>query len=506
MNSRPSWQQFKVLFFVATLFASLLAILGMTSKGLLFVQNLFALPLAANGKDSTKSSTANILATSKDSTNTSTANIKDTNYPIPRGAYFVSPNGKDTNSGKNPASPWPIAKAIKSAPGGATIVFRGGTYRTTKASIKKKLTLQPYPHEKVWLKGSVVVTGWVSEGGIWRKDSWKYSFPDNVSNKNIDPKYPLAAYRDMVYINGVSLKQVASIPEVVPGTFYVDSTNKRLYIGDNPEGKTVEATAESDAFAIQKVNSSDPAGTVLRGLGFAHYADQAISIDATRVTLEQNTFVWNGVQGVRLRIKSGGKTGKKGIASDVIIRGNTFSYNGQNGLGGGGAQRMLLEGNTISYNNVERYAKQWSAAGVKLIRTDGLIWRNNIVANNFATGMWIDVSSSNATVINNTVRQNEGTGIFFELSHKATITCNVVEQNNVGIMIADSSNAQVYNNKLSNNKKPTVVKDSKRKNTNNGEIAQGITWISRNNVVKDNITSDTNSSAGLKTACETKNK
>ncbi len=98
MNSRLSWQQFKVLLFVATLFASLLAFPGVASKGLLFVQNLFALPLVANGKDST---------------NTSTANIKDTNYPIPSGAYFcVSPNGKDTNSGKNPASPWPIAKPL----------------------------------------------------------------------------------------------------------------------------------------------------------------------------------------------------------------------------------------------------------------------------------------------------------------------------------------------------------------------------------------------------------
>ncbi len=67
--------------------------------------------------------------------------------------------------------------------------------------------------------------------------------------------------------------------------------------------------------------------------------------------------------------------------------------------------------------------------------------------------MWIDVSSSDATVINNTVRYNEGLGIQFELSNKATIACNVVEHNNTGIVLADSSNAQVYNNKLSNNKK-----------------------------------------------------
>lgn len=483
MNSRLSFQKFKVFFFVATLFGSLWAIPGISSKSLLFVQNLFALSLAA-GKDST------------DSTN-STPNIKDTNYPIPSGAYFVSPNGKDTNSGKNPASPWPIAKALKSAPSGATIIFRSGTYRKLKGAINKKLTLQPYPHEKVWLKGSVVVPGWVSDAGIWRKDRWTYSFPLQVNSKYIDPKYPLAGHRDMVYINGVALKQVGSKAEVAPGAFYIDSANKQLYIGDKPEGKTVEATVVNQAFAIRNTGN-----TVIRGLGFAHYADQAISVEAHRVILEKNTFVWNGVHGIRIQ---GESRGKKGIATDAIVRGNTFSYNGRSALWGGRAHRMLLEGNTISYNNIERFAKTWDAAGIKVIRTDGLIWRNNIIENNFATGMWMDISSSDATVVNNTVRYNKGIGIHFELSNKATIACNVVEHNNAGIMIADSSNAQVYNNKLSNNKKQTVVKDSKRKNTDTSEIAKGITWTSRNNVIKDNITSTTKNTKLLETAdCKTK--
>lgn len=487
MNSRLSFQKFKVFFFVATLFGSLWAIPGIASKSLFFVQNLFALSLTANGKGSTDStnSTPNI-----------TPNIKDTNYPIPSGAYFVSPDGKDTNSGKNPASPWTIAKALKSAPSGATIVFRGGTYRKAKGAITKKLTLQPYPHEKVWLKGSIVVPGWVSDAGIWRKDRWTYSFPPNVGSKFIDPKYPLAGYRDMVYINGVALKQVGNKAEVAPGTFYIDSTNKQFYIGDKPEGKTVEATVITQGFIIKNTGSSGSSNTVIRGLGFAHYADQAISVEVPRVTLEKNTFVWNGVHGIIIGIR--------GIVTDSIVRGNTFSYNGRSALWGNHAHRMLFEGNRLSYNNIEHFAKTWDAAGIKVLRTDGLIWRNNIVENNFATGMWIDESSSDSTVINNKVRYNEGLGIQFELSNKAIIACNTVEHNNAGIVIADSSNAQVYNNKLSNNKKHTIVKDSKRKNTNASEIAKGITWTSRNNVIKNNITSTTNSSKLLEVAnCKT---
>jgi len=73
------------------------------------------------------------------------------------------------------ASPWSVAKALSSAPSGATIVFRGGTYRNM-TRIKNKLTLQPYPHEQVWIK-NIEVQGWVADGAIWRKSNWTYSSP-----------------------------------------------------------------------------------------------------------------------------------------------------------------------------------------------------------------------------------------------------------------------------------------------------------------------------------------
>jgi len=411
-------------------------------------------------------------------------NIKNTNYQIPRGAYFVSPNGKATNSGKTPNSPWTVAKAIESAGSGATIVFRGGTYRNVNTNISKKLTLQPYPHEKVWLKGSIDVKGWVAEGGRWRKDGWTYSFPRNVSSQYMNPKYPMAGHRDMVYINGVSLKQVGSKAAVGPGRFYVDSARNKLYIGNNPAGKTVEATALAKGVTIWKGGSHSASGTVVRGLGFAHYADTAVNVLAPRVTLENNTFVWNGVQGVSF---SG-----QNLSTDGIVRGNTFSYNGRKGLGANQAHRMLLEGNTISYNNVERFRIEWDAAGVKFIKTDRSTVRNNLVEHNFADGIWIDFSSTNAKIVRNITRHNDIIGIFFEISHKAIIASNVAHNNAVGIMVSGSSNVRVYNNTLTQNNDNLHVKDTKRKNTNRQEIAAGITWDTRNNVFKNNLLSNAN--------------
>lgn len=471
MNSRSIWQQF---------------------KDFLVVNSLFALILAA----------PSVASPTNPGTSATLDDVRDTNYPIPTGAYYVSPNGKDTNSGKDAGSPWPVEKAIASAPKGSTIVFRGGIYHNVNTEIGKKLTLQAYPHEKALLKGSIEVSDWSNEGdGIWRKDKWNYSFPPQVNDKFINPNSPMAGYRDMVYVNGVALKQVRRKAEVVAGTFYVDRANKDLYVGYSEElrTKTVEATVWREAFFIEKAGSSDSSNTVVKGLGFAHYADQAIRVAAPKVKLEDNTFVWNGEMGVQLMSEYDKVL--SGVSTYAVVINNTFSYNGRKGLGGSDVDCLVLKNNTISYNNYERFALNYDAAGVKLIHTN---WtncqqspnpkaaiRNNVVEHNFATGIWIDSSGTNAPIVYNTVRNNQSIGIQMELSHKAIIAANVVYDNGAGIMIADSSSARVYNNTLSMNNKHIIVKDGERKNTNAEEIAAGNLWVTQDNVLKNNIFSNT---------------
>lgn len=402
--------------------------------------------------------------------------IKDTNYSVPNNAYFVSPNGNNNNSGRSPNSPLPVEKAVASAPNGATIVFLNGTYRNVNARINKKLTLQAYPDAKPLLKGSTVVQDWVADGSTWRKDDWNYSFPLDISNIYIDPDYPSAGLRDMVYVNGESLKQVGSKAKVGPGKFYVDRGRKKLYIGTNPGGKTVEATTESTAFNVLTNSQSNASGTVIRGLGFAHYAEDAIGIRKTNnVTLENNTFVWNGLRGAHFDLSTNG-----------VVRGNTFSYNGMQGIRGVSANRILVEGNTFSYNNIEHFRKDYTGAGMKVIITEGGVWRNNLFEHNVGNGIWTDASSYNSTIQNNTLRNNEQIGVMLELSHKVIVSGNVISNSPCAIMIADTSSTQVYNNTLSNNKQQILVKDSKRVNTNKAEIAKGITWITRNNAIGNN--------------------
>lgn len=441
------------------------------------------------------------------------AALRDTTYPVPSGAYFVAPGGDDANPGTRDA-PWAtLVGAVGAAPAGATIVFRAGTYRSGTVVITKPLTLQPFPRERAWIKGSVEVTGWVPDGNAWRKDGWTPEFPPlsslpgggagcpaNNPRCALDPAYPLADYRDMVFIDGRPLRQVATRAEVAPATatapatFYVDLAADQLVIGADPTGKLVEATAHLNGVEVGANNApvEAAAGTAIRGLGFAHYGDTALRLRAARPTLEASTITWNGVQGA---VVNNG-------AADVAIRDNTFSYNGRKGLSVFGPPRALVEGNLVSTNNVERFRQAWDAAGMKLVPVKDAVVRANLAQDNLANAIWLDNSATNVTIVYNLARRNEGIGIFFEVSRGAIIASNVALENGRGIRVSGSSAVKVYNNTLVRNVVNLNVYDSSRINPNATEVAAGIDYETRDVTVKNNIFSDTfpPGASGLKPA------
>jgi len=89
-----------------------------------------------------------------------------TNYPIPTGAVFMSPQGADEHAGTRSAPVRTLNRAISLAPAGGTIVLRGGEYRdwyhnrgaTSYRVVRKSLTFQAYPGEAPWLNGADLVS------------------------------------------------------------------------------------------------------------------------------------------------------------------------------------------------------------------------------------------------------------------------------------------------------------------------------------------------------------
>lgn len=230
------------------------------------------------------------------------APLKETNYPVPAGAFFVAPDGIADTPGTRADAPTTVDKAIERAPDGSTIVFRGGTYRGVNNTVKKKLTFQPYSREKAWLKGSVIVTDWVRDGALWRKNNWTKHFSPNpkAGPEFVDKRYPMGAHRDMVWVNGRAQFAVATREQVSPGRFWVDYANHQIFLGDDPTGKQVEVTNERRSLGAYA------AGTIIRGLGFTHYADIGVLISAPNCVLENNTCVWNTMDGAHVSNNKGG--------------------------------------------------------------------------------------------------------------------------------------------------------------------------------------------------------
>jgi hypothetical protein len=363
-----------------------------------------------------------------------------TTYPVPTGARFVSPTGSDAAAGLV-GSPWrTLVHAVATAPSGATIVLRAGTYREmVEARIDKRFTFQPYPNEVAWLSGSRAVTGWIADGNAWRKDGWTARFSrDWVDPNMIDPAHPMAAYPDQAFLDGSPLRQVGSRSEVVPGAFYLNERTSELWIGNDPTDHTVEASVVAEGLHVQAPDS------VIRGLGFKHFANPlfrlgAVKVLGARTVVENNHIVDNATAGLSV------------IGPDVLVRRNTLTRNGQLGVHGHDAHRMRLESNVVSNNNAERFITWQAAGGVKVTESTDIVMRDNVVDDNHGHGLWFDLGSHRATVVHNVTRRNASAGIFFEISDTALIAGNVSTDNVAGIQAGESSDVEVWNNVLVDN-------------------------------------------------------
>ncbi|MGY1801704.1 right-handed parallel beta-helix repeat-containing protein [Blastococcus sp. SYSU D00922] len=438
------------------------------------------------------------------------ATVGTARYPVPTGAYSVAPSGNDAAAG-TAAAPWrTLGRAIAAAPSGATVVLRGGTYHeTVTVPAGKRLTIQAHPGEAVWLDGSRPVTGWANDGAIWRSDGWTAQFdhsptytkgaPDNTAANwgFVNSAYPMAAYPDQVWIDGVAQRQVGSRAAVVPGTFFVDTAADRLYLGTNPAGRAVRASDLSVGMTIRG------AGTVLRGIGIHRYATPvpekgALRLSAPDVVVENVVVRENATQAVLV----GGVN--EGVRN--TLRNVTIERNGMLGIEAPYADRLVLDSVRITGNNTEHFNMAPVAGGVKIGRSRHITVTDSVFADNLGTGLWFDESVYDVTATGNDILRNGGNGLSFEISSKGLIADNVVSGNGqTGLKINNASNMDIWNNTVVGNAgRPLWVVQDRRLASNPSTPGHDprqpqpdptVTWLLgpvaiRNNVISGGVASN----------------
>lgn len=394
------------------------------------------------------------------------ATIGTARYAYPADAVFVSPRGSDSASGRVAAPVRTVARALALVRSGGVVVLRTGIYHESVTVQGKPVTLQSYPGEPVWFDGAQAVSGWVRDGSAWRRDGWTQRFdhsptytkgaPDNTASgwAFVDrAHHPMAAHPDQVWVAGARQTQVASRAAVRPGTFYLDESTSRLYLGTDPTRRTVLVSTLAKALTIRS------AGTVVRGIAFVRYAPSvwhvgAITVEAPRARLEN------------VLVSDMSTTGLSVIATDVVVSRVTVQISGMLGLHARYADRLTLDRVRSVRNNVEHFNAAPVSGGAKLGSTRGVRVTDSAFTDNYGPGFWEDCSVYDTVLRRSSFSRNSHDGIFLELSAKAVVGDNVVVDNGRdGIKVNNTSDVQIWNNTLRGNARPLNLVQDPRRNT-----------------------------------------
>ena len=395
------------------------------------------------------------------------APVGSTAYPVPDGAVFVAPGGAKGAAGSKDSPLRSIAEAITRAKSGGTIVVRAGSYHESlTVPRQKKLTIQPYPNEKVWLDGSRTVTTWTDAGSTWVSTGWTASFdssptyargkPENPTPgwQFVNPQYPMAAHPDQVFVDGSALDQVGTRGQVRRGTFYVDYAADRLYVGSDPAGKTVKASDLVKAITIAGQ------GSVVRGIGVRNYSPSvpdmgAVAVAAKNVTLEN------------LEIVDSATTGFSVFETGATLRRLTVARSGMLGGHASYADGMVADGLLFVDNNVEHFNRAPVAGGFKVHRSRDVSVVNSVFSKNLGNSLWFDESVYDMTVTGNDILDGTGNGLVVEISDTATVADNVISGNTLdGLLISNSGNISVWNNTLQRNARNINIVQGSRQQSN----------------------------------------
>lgn len=428
------------------------------------------------------------------------APVGSTSYPIPAGAKYVTA-GNGTSGSGSLASPYTsLAHAVATAPSGSTLVLRAGTYHeSVNVPGVKKVTIQAYPKEAVWLDGSSPVAGWKKSSVGWAVSGWTTNFssgptftkdaPDNAAEatKFVDPAYPMAAHPEQVWIDGIAQKEVAAEKNVTAGTFYVDDAGKRLVLGTDPAGKAVRSSTLQTALAVKSI------GSVVRGIGVRNYGNSVYQMGAITAQNDGITFE-------NLVVQNNATIGMYVWGTGVTFANITSTGNGMQGGGANAAYGFTLKNSVFSGNNVERFKRMPASGGFKISRSRDVNFSNNDFQNNTTVGLWLDESVYNAKVVGNRSTGNGATGIILEISDTISVANNIIAGNGrYGLWIGDTGNVQVWNNTITGNTMAALqLTQDTRRQTNLKQAGHDkkrplpdmtVPWILKNVTVSNNVIS-----------------
>lgn len=320
--------------------------------------------------------------------------------------YVNGQTGSNSNAGTSATAAFQtiqagINKALTNNKSGiATVVsIAPGVYHEAVTLTSKKnaaiITVQAATPGTAYIDAADVLTGATALGS----NIWEYSWTDSVNGCPLPSGWytgmpPVVLANEMVVINGAPLTQVMSASQLVPGTFFVNSSYKELEVdpptGTNMSTAQVEVSNRRSTFSMSGVSN-----VVITGLVFEHAAS-CINTDGATIGSSSNILINN----VQANWNNWGGLAVNGT-TDLTVENSTGSYNGGVGLSGFEDVSALWQNNETDYNNwrgemVGLY--DFAQGGVKLMHAHTATVSGQMSYNNGAEGLWFDTDNMNVNI------------------------------------------------------------------------------------------------------------
>ena len=378
-----------------------------------------------------------------------------------------------------------IQSAVNAHPAGTQFVIKAGVHRLQQVMPKAGNAFVGEPGAV--MSGARLLTEFTREGSHWVASG---QTQQGAPHGECFADRPRCSYPEDLFLDDKALTHVASLAQVVPGTWFFDYGADKIYFSDDPTGRKVEASAVPRAFGGNYgVND-----VTIRGLIVEKYANPAqkgaVEVGGgTAWRIEANEIRWNHGIGIRASTRT-----------NVVD--NRIHHNGQLGMSASG-ENVVVERNEIAYNNTLRFNWYWEAGGTKFVYTTDLVVRANHSHHNQGPGLWTDINNVRTLYEGNRVEDNASSGIFHEISYAATIRNNTVARNGwaalyragwldgAGILVNNSSDVEVYGNTLTGNAHGIgAIQDARTSGGTHGA------WIVQNLYVHDNAIVQTSGTNG----------
>lgn len=426
--------------------------------------------------------------------------------------YHVAMNGNDINKGTLTSPLRTINAAAQKALSGDTITVHAGTYRewvnplNGGESNDKRILYRVAEGEKVELKGSELVKGWVKEpktSGVWKvvlPNSFFGSYNPYQDELFGDWLYYHGRIHHTgdVYLNDVSLYEMETKEKVFSDTVYskrdplgsrylwhavVDGQNTTIYANfgnANPNKETVEISVRPTCFYPTREGLDY---ITIRGFHISQAATQWAAPTAEQIgmvathwnkgwIIENNVIKNSRCNGITLgKERSTGhnlasldqhldgtahyrevifNTLRNGWNRDNIgshiVRNNVISDCEQTGICGSmGAAFSEVYGNHIYNIWVKCQFSGQEMASIKFHGAVDTYIHHNRIHNGGNYGMWMDWMTQGTRVSSNLIYNNGNADLFFEVNHGPYMVDNNILLSDFAIFDFSDGGAYVHN-------------------------------------------------------------